>query len=119
MGRRQTVHWAIGISVALVLGSAAVALVLGAAADPPIDRVGSFQSISTELSGRNSRPTHSATIGSALPNIVSADDGSPTTPTSVDSPSPTSARAENPSPSSHNAGDESLEREAQHDRRDD
>ena len=69
MGRRRTVHWAIGISIALVVGSAGVALALGAAREPPIDRVGSFQSISTELSLRGTHPTVHATVGTAIPNV--------------------------------------------------
>src|SRR5689334_16968207 len=101
MGRRTTVQWVAGISIALALGSATVALALGAAADPPIERVGSFHSISTELSGTRSRPPHPATIASTQPRSTAADNTSTTTPSSPD------------------AGPESREHEATHDRRDD
>ena len=106
---RRTVQWAIGISATLVLASAAVALAVGATSQPPIERVGSFRSISADLSTPGTGPAHPAT-GATRPHSVPAAEQEQPTTTAASVNSPTAVPA---------SGPESREHEAQHESRDD
>jgi hypothetical protein len=96
--RKRAVVWASGISVSIVLGSGLLALGAGAFAEPPVDHVGSFESINTQLSPGStttrplSAPASTTTRGPGASAVV------PSTSADVAEP-PTSAEAESHEPS--------------------
>ena len=104
MDRRRAVVWASGISVSIVLGSGLVALGAGAFAEPPVDHVGSFESINAQLSPSSTsrpadrEPRHLSAPASTTTRGPGASAVVPSTSGRVVEP-PTSAEVESHEPS--------------------
>jgi len=111
--RRRTVLWASGISIALIVGTGTAALAAGAFGAPPVDRVGSFESISSEVVP--SAPTTTGAIvnnaqAPTRPRAAPATEPAPNTQPAVGAHEPTITRA-TASTASHAGEDEPPERE--------
>jgi hypothetical protein len=96
--RRRAVAWATAISIALVLGSGLVALGAGAFAEPPVDHVGSFESINAQFAPSSTADPADAADSGAAPRASHPDTSQPRGSAPVDPSTTSGAPATPPTP---------------------